>query len=169
MNWHYSIFIITFKVLLSLSTDMKACRTIMYLKLITYITDKNIQFYIKATVRVSFQLTKWQCWGNLQVWFNCRDCSSFREKDETRSFICLQGQDVANLMSKTPASWKLPHWKMITIPASVLKPTTTNKNKGNKWENPTPTRGIQSLYIEFPVSHLFKTLSVTQWMDTYLR
>lgn len=121
----------------------------MYFKLIMYITDKNIQFYIKATVRVSCQLTTWQCWGNLQVWFNGRDCSSFREKDETRSFICLRGQDVANLMIKTPASWKLPPWKMITIPASVLQPTTTNKNKGNKWGNPPQPEAFKASTSNF--------------------
>lgn len=60
---------------------VKAFRTIIYFKLIKYITDKNIQFYIKATLRVSFQLTKKECWGNLQVWFNYRDRSSFREKE----------------------------------------------------------------------------------------
>lgn len=33
----------------------------------------------------------------------------------------------------------------------------------------TPTRGILSLNIEFPVSHQFTTLNVTEWMVAYLR
>lgn len=82
---------------------VKTFRTIIYFKLIKYITDKNIQFYIEATLRVSHQLTKKECWGHLQVGFNCRDCSSFMKRYETRALTCLQGQEIANLMIKTPA------------------------------------------------------------------
>lgn len=47
------IFNITFKMLLSFNINSDSFRTITYFKLIKYITDKNIQFYIKATLRVS--------------------------------------------------------------------------------------------------------------------
>lgn len=47
--------------------NVKTCRTITYFKLIKCITDKNIQFYIEATLRILLQLTKKECWGNLQV------------------------------------------------------------------------------------------------------
>lgn len=49
--------------------NVKACRTIIYFKLIKCITDKNIQFYIEATLWILLQLTKKECWENLQVVF----------------------------------------------------------------------------------------------------
>lgn len=47
--------------------NVKACRTIIYFKLMKCITDNHIQFYIEATLRILLQLTKKECWGNLQV------------------------------------------------------------------------------------------------------
>lgn len=66
---------------------------------------------------------------------------------------------------------------MITT-TSVWNPTTEaaaaaigegigEQNQGE--EKPTPTRSILSLYIDFSVSHQFKTFNVTQCMIAYLR
>lgn len=70
MNWHCSVFIITLKVLLPLHTELLFVELLF--TLINYITDKNVQFDIKVTLRVSLQLTKWKCRGNWQGWWKWR-------------------------------------------------------------------------------------------------
>lgn len=72
--------------------NVKACRTIIYFKLIKCITDKNIQFYIEATLRISLELTKKECWGNLQVVLIVKIAFPLGEKNERDLSLVSKGK-----------------------------------------------------------------------------